>query len=129
MGCSPQKRLHRLVALHPELVQNDTIRINDTTFIPSVQIDTVVHVNTLRDTVTISKEKVRVKIHQIKDTVYINAEREPDTVVVHKEIPIEKIVYQKPGGKTNNGVIWFFVGVLVVMVVVVVLGFGWLGGR
>jgi len=129
-ACSPQKRLHRLVALHPELVQNDTIKINDTTFIPSVQIDTLVHVNTLHDTVTITKEKLRVQIHRIKDTVYIEAEQQADTVIVHKEIPVEKIVYQKPDGKTNIGLIWFLLGALVVMVVVVlVLGFGWFGGR
>jgi len=129
-ACSPQKRLHRLVALHPELVQNDTIRINDTTFIPSIQIDTMVHVNTLHDTVTITKEKLRVQFHRIKDTVYIEAEQKADTVILHKEVPVEKIVYQKPDGKTNIGVIWFLLGALVVMVVVVlVLGFGWFWGR
>jgi hypothetical protein len=128
-ACSPQKRLHRLVALHPELVQNDTIRINDTTFIPSIQIDTLVHINTLHDTVTITKEKLRVQIHRIKDTVYIEAEQQADTVIVHKEVPVEKIVYQKPDGKTNIGLIWFLLGALVVMVVVLVLGFGWFWGR
>jgi len=128
-ACSPQKRLHRLVALHPELVQNDTIKINDTTFIPSVQIDTLVHVNTLHDTVTITKEKLRVQIHRIKDTVYIEAEQQADTVIVHKEVPVEKIVYQKPDGKTNIALIWVLLGVLVVMVVVLVLGFGCFGGR
>ena len=128
-ACSPQKRLHRLVALHPELVQNDTIKINDTTFIPSVQIDTLVHVNTLHDTVTITKEKLRVQIHRIKDTVYVEAEQQADTVIVHKEVPVEKIVYQKPDGKTNIALIWVLLGVLVVMVVVLVLGFGCFGGR
>ena len=90
----------------------------------------MVHVNTLHDTVTITKEKLRVQFHRIKDTVYIEAEQKADTVILHKEVPVEKIVYQKPDGKTNIGVIWFLLGALVVMVVVVlVLGFGWFWGR
>ena len=87
------------------------------------------HINTLQDTVIITKEKLRVQIHRIKDTVYIEAEQQADTVIVHKEVPVEKIVYQKPDGKTNIGVIWFLLGALVVMVGVLVLGFGWFGGR
>ena len=87
------------------------------------------HINTLQDTVIITKEKLRVQIHRIKDTVYIEAEQQADTVIVHKEIPVEKIVYQKPDGKTNIGLIWFLLGALVVMVGVLVLGFGWFGGR
>ena len=86
------------------------------------------HINTLHDTVTITKEKLRVQIHRIKDTVYIEAEQQADTVIVHKEVPVEKIVYQKPDGKTNIGLIWFLLGGVVVMVVLV-LGFGWFGGR
>jgi len=38
-------------------------------------------------------------------------------------------VYQKPDGKTNIALIWVLLGVLVVMVVVLVLGFGCFGGR
>jgi PBP1b-binding outer membrane lipoprotein LpoB len=116
-ACSPQKRLHRLVALHPELVQNDTIHIIDTTIIPEVRIDTMIHTDQLRDTVIITKENIRVKIHQVNDTVYIEAERESDTVILHKEIPIEKIVYQKPNRNPNNEVTYFLFGVLVIMVV------------
>ena len=95
-ACSPQKRLHRLLALHPYLVQNDTIHIIDTTIIPEVRIDTLVHIDQLRDTIIITKENIRVKIHQVKDTVYIEAQREADTVVVTKEIAVERVVYQKP---------------------------------
>lgn len=93
-SCSPEYRLHRLVALHPELVKNDTIRIQDTTFLPELRIDTVVHESRLRDTVTITKEKLTVKIHQVRDTVYIEAHQDPDTVIITKEIPIEKVIHQ-----------------------------------
>jgi hypothetical protein len=122
MACSPQKRLHRLVALHPELTQRDTIRIQDTTILPQVQIDTLVHFQELRDTIQIEKENVKIQIHQVHDTIFIQAQKATDTVVVHKEIPVEKIVYQKPDGKTKNVVIWFLLRVLVMMLVVLIIG-------
>jgi hypothetical protein len=84
------------LALHPELVQNDTIRIIDTTIIPGTKIDTVVHESKLRDTITITKEKLTVKIHQVRDTVYIEAHQEEDTIIITKEIPIERIISKKP---------------------------------
>ena len=85
-GCSPQKRLHRLVSLHPELITNDTIKITDTILFPEITIDTVIHQNTLKDTLTIIKEKLCVKLLQKNDTVYIEAQHEPDTIILTKEI-------------------------------------------
>jgi hypothetical protein len=95
-SCSPEKRLHRLLALHPELVQNDTIRITDTTFLPELRIDTIVHESKLHDTITITKEKLTVRIHRLRDTIYIAAHQEPDTIIITKEIPVEKVIHKQP---------------------------------
>lgn len=91
-SCSPQKRLNRLVALHPELVQNDTIHIRDTTIIPATRIDTSFHESKLNDTIIITKEKLRVKIHSYQDSIYVYVHQEADTVVVEKEIVVDRIV-------------------------------------
>ncbi|MBP7077696.1 MAG: hypothetical protein KBB11_11665 [Bacteroidales bacterium] len=101
-SCSAEKRLHRLVALHPELVTKDTIRIQDTTLIPEVRIDTLVHYSQLKDTVTIEKEKLTVRIHQVRDTVYIEAVQKPDTIVHLREIPVEKIIHENPYAKEKQ---------------------------
>lgn len=93
-SCSPERRLHRLIALHPELVKNDTIRIQDTTFLPEIKIDTIVHESKLQDTITITKEKLTVRIHRLRDTIYIAAHQEPDTIIITKEIPVDKIMYK-----------------------------------
>ena len=115
-SCSAEKRLHRLVALHPELVTKDTIRIQDTTLIPEVRIDTLVHYSRLKDTVTIEKEKLTVRIHQVRDTVYIEAVQKQDTIVHVKEIPVEKIIHENPYAKEKQpGIIWLDVIVLVLM--------------
>ena len=115
-SCSAEKRLHRLVALHPELVTKDTIRIQDTTLIPEVRIDTLVHYSSLKDTITIEKEKLTVRIHQVRDTVYIQAIQKEDTIVHSREIPVEKIIHENPYAKDEEPtLIWLDVIVLVLM--------------
>ena len=87
--------LCRILALHPELVQNDTIRIQDTTIIPGVKIDTLVLFSQLKDTITITKKKLQVKLFAVNDTVYLWAEQKGDTVVVEKEVVVERVVLPK----------------------------------
>lgn len=103
-SCSAERRLHRLLALHPELIKNDTVIIQDTTIIPELRIDTIVSINQLKDTIVITKEKLKVKIHQLHDTIYIEALQEPDTIIITKEIPIEKIIHKQPESITDK--IW-----------------------
>jgi len=94
-SCTPQKRLSRLVALHPELTLADTIKINDTVITTQIRIDTAFHHSIIKDTITIEKEKLRLQIVEILDTIYIEVEHEADTIVIEKEIPVERIVVQE----------------------------------
>ena len=95
-SCSPQRRLHRLITKHPELTQMDTIVFTDTTIIPEVRIDTIVHHSALKDTVIITKDKLKLQLIEINDTIYIEAHHEPDTIIITKEIPVERIIHKKP---------------------------------
>jgi hypothetical protein len=101
-SCSPQKRLNRLVALHPELSTTDTIHIRDTTIIPETRIDTAFKDSMLDDTVIFSKEKLTVKLHRMRDSVYVEAEYGADTVVIEREIPVEKVIFKTADPKTVN---------------------------
>jgi hypothetical protein len=94
-SCTPQKRLSRLVKLHPELTITDTIKINDTVITTQTRIDTSFHHSSIKDTITIEKEKLRLQIVEICDTIYIEVEHEADTIVIEKEIPVERIVVQE----------------------------------
>ena len=47
-GCSPQRRLERLIENNPQLLQNDTIQIHDTIIIPEVSVDTIVDIQAKR---------------------------------------------------------------------------------
>jgi hypothetical protein len=118
-SCTPQKRLSRLVALHPELTITDTIKINDTVITTQIRIDTAFHLTTIKDTITIEKEKLRLQIVEIRDTIYIEVEHDADTIVIEREIPVEKFIVQEQNedkiqsldGLLNRRWFWVVVGV------------------
>ena len=95
-SCSPQYRLNKLVTKHPELSRVDTIKIQDTVIVPGPKVDTVFSSELLKDTVTITKDKLKIKLVEINDTIYLNAKVKPDTVIITKEIPVQKIVHIEP---------------------------------
>lgn len=95
-SCSPQRRLHRLVSKHPELSRTDTINIQDTVIVPGVKVDTIFHSSLLKDTITITKEKLKIRLIEVNDTIYLDAKVEPDTVILTKEILVDRIIHVKP---------------------------------
>lgn len=99
-SCTPQERLHRLLALHPELTTVETIHIQDSIFIPQTKIDTFLKESYLLDTVTITEDKLSVKLLKMHDTIYLNALYKPDTIVIEKKVPVEKIVHEIPQHKS-----------------------------
>jgi hypothetical protein len=97
IACTPQRRFNRLVKKYPYLLTSDTLVIRDTIHdtiritVPEVQVDTIVSIKELHDTVTIEKDRLKVKVWRVKDKVYINGKC--DTVYIEK--PVERIVYRK----------------------------------
>ncbi len=90
IACNPQRKLNRLLMKYPEL--RDTVFIHDTVeaIVEYVQHDTT-FLPSVGDTVTIEKERLRVKYVRMKgDTVYISGECLQDTVFVpvSYEVPV-----------------------------------------
>ena len=100
-SCSPQRRLNRLLALHPELKTPDTLVLRDTIPIPQIQTDTILRLSTLHDTVTLHKDHLQVKIHRLHDTIYIQSKTLPDTIFITRRIPIQLIRYVQPDRLDN----------------------------
>ena len=82
-SCSPQRRLSRLLALHPELKTPDTLVLRDTIPIPQIQTDTILRLSTLHD------------------TIYIQSKTLPDTIYKTHHIPIQVIRYVQPDKLDN----------------------------
>lgn len=96
-SCSPIKRHARLVKKYPFVHKTDTVILTDTLsiIVPKVQKDTVMLLDSfivaLKDTIVIEKDKLKVRITQVHDSIYIDAKC--DTVyldkIIERKVPIK----------------------------------------
>ena len=120
-SCSPQYRLNRLLALHPELKTPDTIFIRDSLIVPQVQVDTMLDFKTIRDTIIIKKDRLQVKFIKIHDTLFLTGKCKGDTVYINRKIPVEKIKIVKPDYLDNfiSRLPWIVVGLICLILIFV----------
>ncbi len=73
IACTPQRRFDRLVKKYPYLLTNDTLVVRDTIrdtiriTVPEVEVDTIVSVKELYDTIILEKDRIKVKVWRVKD--------------------------------------------------------------
>ena len=113
-SCSPQYRLNRLLARHPELKIPDTLFIRDSVIVPQVQVDTILDFKTIRDTVVIQKDRLQIKLSKIHDTLFLTGKCKGDTVYITRKIPVEKIRIVKPDYLDNfiSKLPWIVIGLI-----------------
>jgi hypothetical protein len=91
-SCSAQWHLKKAVQKDPMILKKDTLVVQDTFVVPPVVLkDTVILKE--HDTITITKDRLRVKIVKVNDTLIIDAKCDSDTIVRTIEVPYDKIVY------------------------------------
>ena len=94
-SCSTTKRFTRLIEKYPYLITTDTVLIKDTItlYVPEVTTDTVVTIQQLIDTITISKDRVTVKTWYVpkEKLVYIQGKCDPIyvTKIVERKVPVK----------------------------------------
>jgi len=96
VGCSPLKRHARLVKKYPHVHTQDTIKVVDTIRIevPKISVDTLFKIDSflvnLRDTILIEKERLKIKMYAVHDSIFI--EGTCDTIflekIIERKIPI-----------------------------------------
>ena len=91
-SCSAQWHLKKAVQKDPMILEKDTIVVQDTLVVPPVAITDTVTIKQ-HDTITLVKERLKVQLVKVNDTITINAVCDSDTIVRTIEVPYEKIVY------------------------------------
>lgn len=92
-GCSPTKRHSRIVKKFPYVHTIDSVTLIDTVTIKTnlVYKDTATLIESLRDTITIVKDNLKVKVYTVKDSFYLEAKC--DTVfftkVITRTVPVK----------------------------------------
>jgi len=96
ISCSPSKRLKRILDKNPQFTQVDTVLYSDTFYSDRIIMDTLIDIDSLHDTVYISKDRLHIKTVYKDNQIYIEGKCETDTIFVEKKIPVEKIIYPPP---------------------------------
>ncbi len=97
VGCSPQKRLNRLITKYPHLTERDTIVLRDTVTIQNHVHDTTTVLEFHDTTTVINNERVILKYFHDSLTKEIHhyVECKGDTVYVEKPYYVEKAVFRE----------------------------------
>jgi hypothetical protein len=91
-SCSASWHLKKAVQKEPSILQRDTLSVVDTVVTQPVAItDTVILKQ--HDTITLVKDRLRVQILKVNDTITIDAICDSDTIISIVEVPYEKVVY------------------------------------
>jgi hypothetical protein len=94
-GCSAEWHLRKAIAKNPSILHPKEIVLIDTMVItPSLRVDTLAYFRT--DTITIEKDRLRVQIKRVHDTLRISAECQADTVRIVKEIALPPVIKYAP---------------------------------
>lgn len=91
-SCSAQWHLKTAIKKDPLILEKDTVVVVDTLVTAPVTVRDTVRLSN-RDTVTITKDKLTVRLVRSFDTIAIEAECASDTIVRTIEVPYEKVVY------------------------------------
>ena len=85
-SCDPIKRHQKLVEKYPYVHTQDTITFRDTIrlIVPKVQVDTIVSYRDLKDTIVIEKDRLKIKMYAVRDSIFVTGSC--DTVYVEKEV-------------------------------------------
>jgi len=97
VGCSPQKRLNRLITRYPQLSQMDTLIVRDTVVIETYNHDTITLLEFHDTTTVINNEKVILKYFYdtLREVIHHEVECLGDTVYTEKLVTVEKAVFRE----------------------------------
>ena len=96
-GCSPQKKLNRLISKHPELLEKEILIVRDTIIIQDYSVDTITSLRFHDSVIVIDNSKVILKYFYDTITREIHHEVEclGKEIITETLVPYEKIVVQE----------------------------------
>lgn len=92
-SCSANWHLRRAIKKDPSILIKDTVTVRDTLVSETISTDTLI-VSKPNDTITIEKDRLRIKILRSFDTLRVEGTCIGDTIYFEKKITVEKIVYK-----------------------------------
>ena len=127
-SCDPIRRAtnrhEKLVHKFPHVHQNDTVILRDTirVQIPKTQIDTMFLTSLLRDTITIIKDRLKIRMYTVHDSIFVNAECDTITIekIIERKIPIK---YYETKTKFDKWLKWILIGFFILALIFLITKF------
>jgi hypothetical protein len=109
-SCSANWHLKRAIAKDPSIVQPPEVEIVDTTIIiEEIRAETT-FVSLPMDTITIEKERLRIQIKRIHDTLKVEGVCMTDTIRIIEEVELPPVIKYEPRPTWQTILAWLLAG-------------------
>ena len=109
-SCSANWHLKRAIAKDPSIVQPPEVEIVDTTIvIEEIRAETT-FVALPMDTITIEKERLRIQIKRIHDTLVVDGVCMTDTIRIIEEVELPPVIKYEPRPTWQTIIAWLLAG-------------------
>ena len=116
-SCSASFHLRRAIQKDPTIIQPEIVQVVDTVIItPSERVETT-FVALPIDTITIEKERLRIKIRRIHDTLRVEGECRSDTITITETIELPPVIKYEDRPWWSKWLMWGLVGLFGIKVV------------
>ena len=116
-SCSASFHLRRAIEKDPTIIQPEIVQVVDTVIItPSERVETT-FVALPIDTITIEKERLRIKIRRIHDTLRVEGECRSDTITITETIELPPVIKYEDRPGWSKWLMWGLAGLFGIKVV------------
>ena len=116
-SCSASFHLRRAIQKDPTIIQPEIVQVVDTVIITPLERTETTFVALPIDTITIEKERLRIKIRRIHDTLRVEGECRSDTITITETIELPPVIKYEDRPWWSKWLMWGLVGLFGIKVV------------
>ena len=116
-SCSASFHLRRAIQKDPTIIQPEIVQVVDTVIITPLERTETTFVALPIDTITIEKERLRIKIRRIHDTLRVEGECRSDTIRITETIELPPVIKYEDRPWWSKWLMWGLAGLFGIKVV------------
>jgi hypothetical protein len=116
-SCSASFHLRRAIQKDPTIIQPEIVQVVDTVIITPLERTETTFVALPIDTITIEKERLRIKIRRIHDTLRVEGECRSDTIRITETIELPPVIKYEDRPWWSKWLMWALAGLFGIKVV------------
>lgn len=109
-SCSASFHLRRAIEKDPTIIQPEIVQVVDTVIITPLERVETTFVALPIDTITIEKERLRIKIRRIHDTLRVEGECRSDTITITETIELPPVIKYEDRPWWSKWLMWGLAG-------------------